>query len=167
MNELDTFKNHAIKTVEVFERQLSGIHDSQLNTGVINTVIVSYQGTKIEVRQMSQVWEEKGRITCQPYDKAFVPSLAKQLADMGYNAYAFSRDTVVVNIPPRCGEERQKICAYIRKLGENAKIAVRNARKKCKQKLGKDAEKEIQQITDKATELVDQIIDNKCKQLLK
>jgi ribosome recycling factor len=163
------FREHAQKTVQFLGNQFATIFESTINSGMVETSKVLYHDQKIEVRHIAQVFDSKGRISIVPYDRQFVGSMAKQLADAGFNAYAFSRDEVVVNVPPRYQEETEKVCAHVRKLGEEAKVAIRNARKKAKQHIPKDKvremEKELQEITDNAIDTVNGMVEKKCQYL--
>ena len=79
------------------------------------------------------------------------------LKKQGFNAYKFSKTTVVVNIPLPCGENRHKVAAQAKKIGEEAKVAVRNIRKKFRKK-DKDNEKQLQTMTDAAIKEIDKAV---------
>jgi ribosome recycling factor len=161
MNE---FINQAAKALDFFNSQLRGICDSNISAGFVETFRVQ----KTELKQIALVYEDKGRVIVIPFDRSLVPKLAKDLKDLGLNAYAFSKEQIVVNIPSRCGEQRLEIQAHIRKLAEEAKVVVRNLRKKCKQRLKatiREHEKELQKITDEATSRIDQLAKWKCENL--
>jgi ribosome recycling factor len=77
------------------------------------------------------------------------------LKDAGLNAYLFSKQAVAVSVPPICGDERERVKTRVKKLGEEAKISIRNIRqnyRKSEKGLTEDekrqAEKEIQELTD-------------------
>ena len=168
MNE---FKQSAMKTIAFFASQLSGICDGRISAGFVETFKIFHQGQKIELKQIASVYEEHGRVCILPYDQSSVSQVAKELKDSGLNAYAFSRQQVVVNVPPRCGEERDRIIAHIKRLAEDAKVAIRNARKKCKQrnKGTKDEmhklELKLQEVTDKSIKEIDEMANFRSSKL--
>ena len=171
MNPLHEFREKVTMTIGYLTSQLRCVHDGNVSAGFVETFKVPHQGQKTEVRFIATVFEDRGRICVIPFDRSTVPKVAKDLKDGGLDAYAFSKEQVAVNIPRFCGEERLKVQAHIEKLGEDSKVSIRNARKKCKQQFqgnkeeGREFEKKLQKITDAGIAEVDSVIAHRCRTL--
>lgn len=121
-----------------------------------------YQGTT-ELRQLAIIESNKSRISVSPYDTMLIGPINTTLKAQGFDSYIFSKTSVVVNIPQPCGEEKEKVIKYIRKFGEEAKISIRNIRKKARKECY--LEKEIQKMTDSAIEEIEGWIKLKIEEL--
>jgi ribosome recycling factor len=173
MNLSET-KDRMQKSIQVFQTQLASIVDSNISAGYVETIKILIDNQQIPVGHIAMVSPGKGRIEVVPYNPSHNGSIAKQLQEKGLNAYTFSKQQVVVNVPRACQEETEKVCAQVRKLGEETKVAIRNVRKKAKQGLKgldreelRDADKELQELTDQFIVQVDKLIDWRIKYLMK
>lgn len=138
------------KTVDLFKSQLEGFRDD-INEDLIATVKVPYNHQMTPLQHLSLVNQKDRRISVTPYDPSLLAVIETELKQQGFDAYKFSKTTVVVNVPLRDGQSQKKVEAQIKKLAEEAKIAIRNIRKKFRQK-NKDNDEELQALTDKAIE---------------
>lgn len=141
------------KTVDLFKSQLLGMEDN-VNESLIATVKVPYGHQPTSLEHLSLVNQKDRRVSITPYDPGMVGVIEEELKKQGFNAYKFSKTTVVVNIPLEDGESRKKVDSQKKKLAEEAKVAIRNIRKKFRKK-DKDHNKELQAITDTAIREID------------
>lgn len=159
------------KTLEMLERQIVGIRLGTINPGVVDSIKVSYQGQPTPISHLAFSQPIKSGISVQPYDPEMVGPITNALKGSGLNAYAFSKTTVMVSVPPMDGEARKQVHDHVRKLGEEAKVAVRNIRKKSRQKMvgSKDevqkADKELQKATDEFVTEIDRTVEAKVKSI--
>ncbi|RDJ35422.1 MAG: ribosome-recycling factor [Crenarchaeota archaeon] len=157
------------KTLHNLSDSIVGIRGGNVSAGVLDTVKVVYHGQQTPLKHIAFVSKKDHAITIDPYEVEFTNQIANNLKDMGFNAYAFSKTRVVVNVPPPSGDQKKEIISHLRKLGEDAKIAIRNIRKKHRQKLDKNAlkteDKKIQEVTDSYIAEVDEIINGKISSL--
>jgi len=153
------------KTIENLSDSIVGIRLGTISASVVDTIKVPYHGTMTPIKHLAQTAPGQGGIQIDPFDPSMTNTIANVLASSGMNAYAFSKTRVVVSVPPPCGEEKQKVFSHLKKLAEEAKIAIRNIRKNHRQKLSKDdqkeLDKEIQKVTDDHISEVDSIINRK------
>jgi ribosome recycling factor len=158
------------KTIENLTNSIVGIRLGTISAGVVDTIKVPYHGTMTPIKHLAQTFPAGGgAIHIDPYDPTMTGQIANVLASSGLNAYVFSKTRVVVSVPPPSGEEKQKVISHLKKLAEEAKIAIRNIRKNHRQKIsaGLDKEqlqkhdKEIQKVTDDHITEVDSIINGK------
>ena len=136
------------KTVDLLKSQLVGMEDN-VNESLIATVKVEYNHKPTLLQYLSLISQRDRRVSVTPYEPSMIGVIEEELKKQGFNAYKFSKTTVVVNIPLADGETRRKVISQIKKLGEEAKVSVRNIRKKFRKK-DKDHDKELQSITDAA-----------------
>lgn len=144
------------KTVDLLKTQLFGMTDD-IGESLISAVKVQYNHQPTPLQHLSLVNQKDRRVSITPYDPSMVGAVEEELKKQGFNAYKFSKTTVVVNIPVATGETQQKVASQIKKLGEETKVAIRNIRKKFRKK-DKDNEKELQAMTDAAIQEIDDLI---------
>lgn len=159
------------KTVEMFSQSLVGIRGGTITPSLVDTVKVVYYGQPTPVRQIAHTSVTKGGISVTPFEPTMLGPIEKALKAANLTAYTFSKTCIMVSVPPITGEEKTKIRAYIKKLGEESKVSVRNIRKTYKQSAqgSKDEvkrfEKDLQNLTDAAVSAIDEIVDSKCAAL--
>lgn len=157
------------KALGVLYASIVGIHSGTVSAGVVDTVKVPSYGQMTPVKHLAISVKSGNIIQIDPYDPALTHAIAKSLTEAGFNAYAFSKTRVCVNVPPPTGDEKKRIIIHLNKLGEEAKISVRNIRKKYRQSLEKEDQKdqdaEIQKITDAYIQEIDDIIKHKTERL--
>lgn len=174
MKQLQEAKTKMSKTINTFYSQIQGMRQGELDSGFVSTIKVSAYGQQTPVGHISLINEEKGRISIHPFDSHLVNSIAKDLKNSGLEAYKFSKEEVVVSKPPRSGEDTEMVCSQVKKLGEEAKVSIRNIRKKCKQQIKRldldeaesnQLEKQLQEYTDQAIDEIDQSSEDKISKL--
>jgi ribosome recycling factor len=161
------------KTVDLFFDQIRNIRVGNVTTAVIDSVKVQYHGQKTPIKHLARTSGGCGQpISITPYDQSLVSQINKDLNQAGFASYVFSKTTVCVNVPPMSGEEVAKICNYVKKIGEDAKIAIRNIRKQFRNSLKEltqderlNAEKLLQEHTDLSISLITEGVDDKVSEL--
>lgn len=161
------------KASQFLDSSLVGIRGGAINAACLETVRVSYHGQLTPIWHLANVGDGKGRVAITPFDPTMLGQIVKALTDAGFNAYVCSKVSVAVSSNPMSGAEREKVKAQIKKLGEEAKIAVRGVRKQARQSidgsLPKDdrqkMEVEIQKLTSQTEAKIDQMIHFKLTSL--
>ena len=179
--EFNEFEEKMDKTISVFEENLSEIRAGRANTAILNKITINYYGTPTPINQVAGISVPEARlIVIQPWDASILKEIEKEIlkADIGINP---NNDGKVIRLVfPELNEERRKeIVKDIRKLAEEAKISIRAIRRdgidlaKVKQKNSeitedelKNAENQIQKLTDKKIEEIDKILENKEKEVM-
>ena len=169
-------KERMEKTINNFSEKLSEVRAGRANPAILNKVKIDYYGTPTPINQVAGVSVPEARlIVIQPGDASVLKEIEKAIlaSDIGLNP---NNDGKVIRLAfPELNEERRKeLVKEIKKIAEEAKVAVRAIRRdgideaKAKQKNSeitedelKSAETEIQKITDKYVEEVDKILANK------
>ena len=160
------------KTINVYQEKLSEVRAGRANPAILN---------KIKINQVAGISVPEARlIVIQPWDASILKEIEKAIlaADIGINP---NNDGKVIRLAfPELTEERRKeLVKDIKKMAEDAKVAVRSIRRegideaKRQQKDGeitedelKQAENEIQKITDQNIEQIDKILETKEKEVM-
>ena len=169
------------KTISVFEENLSEVRAGRANPAILNKVKIDYYGTPTPINQVAGISVPEARlIVIQPWDASILKEIEKAIltSDIGINP---NNDGKVIRLAfPELNEERRKeLVKNIKKMAEDAKVAIRAIRRdgidefKKQQKdslITEDdlsrAEDEIQKITDKKIEEIDTILSVKEKEIL-
>ncbi len=169
------------KAIEAFKRELSKVRTGRANLGLLDGVKVEYYGTPTPLNQVATLNVADARlITVKPWEKHLIPDIEKAIraSDLGINPVADS-ELIRLPIPPLTQERRKELVKLIKKMTEDAKVAVRAARRDGNDML-KDAlkdkdiseddnklgQKRIQDLTDQYITQVDEISANKEKELM-
>lgn len=170
-----------LKTISVFEENLSEIRAGRANPAILNKITVDYYGTPTPINQVAGISVPEARlIVIQPWDGSILKEIEKEIlkSDIGINP---NNDGKVIRLAfPELNEERRKdIVKDIRKMAEDAKVAIRSIRRdgldeaKTMQKNSeiseddlKVAEDKIQKLTDKYVEEIDSILAVKEKEVM-
>lgn len=174
-------KERMEKSIGAFKEKLSEIRAGRANPAILNKVKIDYYGTPTPINQVVGVSVPEARlIVIQPWDVSVLKDIEKAIlaSDIGLNP---NNDGKVIRLAfPELTEERRKeLAKEIRKIAEEAKVAIRAIRRdgideaKAKQKSSeitedelKSAETEIQKITDKYIDEIDKILADKEKEIM-
>ena len=179
--DLNKFEEKMTKTISVFEENLAEIRAGRANPAILNKIMIDYYGTPTPINQVAGISVPEARlIVIQPWDGSILKEIEKEIlkSDIGINP---NNDGKVIRLSfPELTEERRKeIVKDIRKMAEEAKVAVRSIRRDAideAKKAQKDseisedelksAEDNIQQLTDKYVAKVDEILGSKEKEVM-
>ena len=174
-------KERMEKSIGAFKEKLSEIRAGRANPAILNKVKIDYYGTPTPINQVAGISVPEARmILIQPWDMNLLKEIEKEIlkSDIGINP---NNDGKVIRLAfPELTEERRKeLAKEIRKIAEEAKVAIRAIRRdgideaKAKQKNSeitedelKSAETEIQKITDKYIDEIDKILADKEKEIM-
>ncbi len=170
------------KSIASYETNLASIRASQANPAVLSRVTFDYWGSPAEITAMANVRVADAKtLEIIPYDASTLKAMEKAIftSDIGITP---SNDGKVIRlIFPQLTEERRKeLAKQVQKMGEECKVAIRNIRRtenddiKKQKKDGvlteddvKDAEKAVQDMTDKYIKNVEAITAAKEKDIMK
>ena len=179
--DFTNIKEKMDKTINVYNEKLSEVRAGRANPAILNKVRIDYYGTPTPINQVAGVSVPEARlIVIQPWDMSILKEIEKAIiaSDIGINP---NNDGKVIRLSfPELTEERRKeLVKDIKKMAEEAKIAIRAVRRdgieeaKANQKEGnmtedelKQAENQIQKMTDKSVEEIDKILENKEKEVM-
>lgn len=166
------------KTVEVLVKEFSGIRTGRANPALLDKISVDYYGAPSPIKQIASIGVVEGnQLYIKPFDKSLLKTIEQAIyaSDLGLNPQ--NDGTGVRLILPQLTETRRReLIKDVEKLGENAKVGVRNVRRDGNDQMKKvglseDDEKgylaDVQELTDNYTKKVDQEIKIKSEELLK
>jgi ribosome recycling factor len=170
------------KSIAAYEENLTVIRAGQANTAVLAKVTFEYWGAPTPLTSMADIRVADSKtVTITPYDASTLKAMEKAILASDVGITPTNDGKVIRLVFPQPTEERRKeLAKQVQKMGEEAKVAVRNLRRtanddiKKQKKDGllteddvKNAEKAVQDITDKFTKNIDAITSAKEKAVMK
>lgn len=175
---LDSTKEAMDAALKHLEKQFVNIRAGKASPAMLGSVMVNYYGSQTPIHQVANVNTPDGRtITVQPWEKNMLQEIEKgiQVANLGFNPMN-NGDIIIINVPPLTEERRRDLAKQAKAEAEDAKIGIRSARKDANteiknledvsEDLQKNAEIDVQQMTDKYVIKVDQILEVKEKEIM-
>ncbi len=181
MSALDTYQEKMTKTLSVLKQELNTVRAGRANPALLDQIVVEYYGVPTPLKNIANISVPDPRtLMIAPFDPKSVRDIEKaiQVSNLGINP---SNDGKIIRlvIPPVTEERRKELTKVIKKMGEDAKVAVRNCRRDANDDI-KKAEKngelteddvksdldEIQKMTDKCMKDIDTIVATKDKELM-
>lgn len=166
------------KSIQRLERSLLKIRAGRANPSMLDSVKVEYYGSLTPLSQISSINTPDARtISVQPWEKNMISEIEKAIINGGLGLNPQNNgDVVMINIPPLTEERRKDLVKSARAEGEDAKISIRSARKDANDEIKgldgisedfvKDAEAEVQIITDKYAKKVEDVLNKKEVEIL-
>ena len=169
------------KALESFKRDLSKVRTGRASLSLLDDVKVDYYGIPAPLNQVGSLAVPEPRlITIQPWEKNLIGEIEKAIlkSDLGLNP---NSDGQVIRLafPPLTEERRKEMVKMVKRMGEDAKVGIRNVRREANDTLKKHekdkvitedelkrGEKEIQDVTDEYVSRVDKVIEEKQKDLM-
>nr|WP_051322019.1 ribosome recycling factor [Alicyclobacillus contaminans] len=154
------------KAVQVYRRDLLTVRAGRATPAMLDKITVEYYGAQMPVNQVASVTSPEPRqLVIQPWDKGMLSEIEKaiQKSDLGIHP---SNDGSVIRlmIPPLTEQRRQELVKQVRKMAEDARVAVRNVRRDANDELkkmekgGTLSEDQVRRGTDKIQALTDKYI---------
>ena len=174
-------KDKMEKCVAQLKKELATVRTGRANPLILDKITVDYYGAPTPLRQMAQVSVSEGTtLVITPFDKTIIKEIEKAIvkAELGI---APNSDGIVVRLtfPPLTQDRRKQLSKDVKAMGENAKVAIRNVRRDMTDEVKKleksenmpedavkDAQSEVQKLTDKYIGIVDEVVSEKEKEVL-
>ncbi len=169
------------KTISVYEENLSEIRAGRANPAILNKISVEYYGTATPINQVAGISVPEARlIVIQPWDMSVLKEIERAIlaSDIGITPNNDGK-VIRLNFPELNEERRKELVKEIKKMGEESKVAIRQVRRdgldefKKMQKDSviteddlKQAEEQIQKLTDKYVEQIDKVTEAKEKEIM-
>lgn len=175
---VDSSKELMEKAITHLKEELNTIRTGQASTNMLDRVEVDYYGAPTPLKQIASVSVQEGRtLVIKPYDPSSLKDIEKacNMADLGI---APQNDGTVIrlSVPQLTGDVRKEMTKKVGKLEEEAKIQIRNVRrdanaaikkdKTMDEDVQKDAEAEIQKLTDTCGKQIEEIAKKKTEEVL-
>ena len=169
------------KSIASYEAALADIRAGRANPGLLDKIEVDYYGAPTKLNQMAEVKVTDARtIVITPWDGTTLKNMEKAIlaSDLGITP-ANDGKTLRLAFPQLTEERRKELTKKVAKMGDEAKVAVRNIRRDANdtaKKMKKDGEmtedelkasdKSVQDLTDKYIKVIDEVTARKNKELM-
>ena len=169
------------RSIESFRKDLAKVRTGRASFSLLDGVKVDYYGTPTPLQQVGTLSVPESRlITITPWDAKMIGPIEKAIQASGLGLNPASDGKIVrIPIPPLTEERRKELAKVVRKMAEDARVAVRNVRREAIEKI-KDREKKkeiseddvkrgqdrIQKETDACVKKIDDILKAKEQEIL-
>jgi ribosome recycling factor len=163
-----------------FEKELTRIRAGRANPMMLDAVRVEYYGTMTPLSQMSNINTPDARtLSVQPWEKKMITEIERAImnANLGFNPQN-NGEVIIINIPALTEDRRKDLIKKAKAEAEDARIAIRNARKDANDEVkkmennglsedqAKDLVAEIQDMTNKFVSDVEKLVEKKEKDIM-
>ena len=181
--KLDTkeFEAKMQKSLDSYRAELATIRAGRANPEVLNKVTIDYYGSPTAINAVASVAVSDARtLTIQPWDASQLKAIEKAIlaSDIGITPISDGR-VIRLTFPQPTEERRRELTKQVTKMGEDAKVALRNVRRDANDKSKemkkngemtedelKASDKLVQDLTDKYTKEIDRITQIKNKEIM-
>lgn len=179
--ELKEFEDKMKKSVENLANDYTTIRAGRANPHVLDKIIVDYYGAPSNLQSVANISVSEARtLVIQPWEPSLIKDIEKAIlvSDLGLTPNNDGR-VIRLTFPELTEDRRKELVKDVKKKGEECKVAIRNIRRdandmaKKQQKANeisedeqKDAEDDIQKMTDGYVNKVDKMIDDKSKEIM-
>ncbi|WP_290790372.1 ribosome recycling factor [Flavihumibacter sp. UBA7668] len=177
---LDDASDSMKKAIQHLEAELVKIRAGKANPQMLDGIVVDYYGSPTPIAQVANITAADARtITVQPWEKNMLQPIERAIinSNIGINP---QNDGVMIRmfLPPLTEERRRELVKRCNGEGEHSKVAIRSIRREAIEQIkklqkdglsedaAKDAEKEVQDLTDKHIALVDKHLAQKEKEIM-
>ncbi len=169
------------KSIESFQHELKGVRTGRANTALLDGIHVDYYGNETPLNQVANVSVQDARtLAVTPWEKNMIAPIEKAImsSDLGLNPVSAGM-TIRIPLPPLTEERRKELVKVVGQISEQAKVAIRNIRRDANHDIKQlqnekeitedqmhQSEKQIQDLTDKFVNKVDELAEVKEKELM-
>ncbi|MGC8976922.1 MAG: ribosome recycling factor [Candidatus Ratteibacteria bacterium] len=167
--------------VDFFIKEISKLRAGRASISLLEGILVECYGSKMPLTQIATITiPQPQMIVIQPWDKNIYGNILKAIQTSNIGLSPISDGNVIrIPIPPLSEERRKELVKILHKIGEEAKIEIREVRRKANEQLKKAKEEkqiseddmfkgteEIQKITDKYIKEIENKINEKEKEIM-
>lgn len=177
----DNAKQKMEKSLAVFKKDLSYIRAGRANPQLLDGITIDYYGTQTPLGQVGNISAPEPRLlVISLWDAKLIPEVEKAIQKSNIGINPINDGKVIRLVVPELTEERRKeLAKSIRKMGEEAKIAIRSIRREANDEFRKSKkvseiteddcialENDVQALTDESTKTIDEIVREKEKEIM-
>jgi len=181
MSLTDQTKSKMQAALEHLKQELKNLRSNRANPNMLDNVTVEVYGTQMKLKELANVTAPEPRqILVTPFDPQTAGSISKGIEKANLNIQPILEGTLIrINIPPMDESMRKEIAKQARKKGEDAKIVIREIRRKANEQIRKQkadgevtedimkkTEKTVQELTDQFCKMADDVAIAKEKEVM-
>lgn len=180
-NQLKKTKDRMQRRIDGLEGEFATLRAGRANPKMLDKIFVDYYGASTAITQMAAVSVVEARnLVVQPWDMSALKMIEKaiQASDLGINPQNDGK-VIRLNFPPLTEERRKELVKQVHQYSENCKVAVRNVRREANDEFKKmekakeitedelkNAEKKVQDLTDKYIKMIDELESAKTSEVM-
>ncbi len=169
------------KSIASLEKEYAAVRAGRANPGILDKLSIDYYGAPTPVTQMASVSVVEARsLLIQPWDASILKLIEKAIlvSDIGITPINDGK-SVRLNFPPLTEERRKELVKDVKRMAEDAKVAIRSIRRDAIEKIKgmkknselteddvKKGEGDVQKLTDKYSKSIDDLAAAKEKEIL-
>ena len=169
------------KTIEAYRENLATIRAGKANPDVLKKITIDYYGSPTAISAIAEIKVADARtIVITAWDKSAMKAIEKAIMTSDLGIHPQNDGTCIrLTFPPTTEERRRELSKQVAKLGEDAKVAIRNIRRDANDKVkamkknseltedeAKSGDKAVQDLTDKFVKEIDTITAEKTKEVM-
>ena len=178
---LGQFEEKMNKSIESLANEYTTIRAGRANPHVLDRISVDYYGQPTNLQSVANISVSEARtLVIQPWETSLIKEIEKAIlvSDLGLTPNNAGK-VIRLTFPELTEERRKDLTKDVKKKGEDAKVAIRNIRRdandyiKKEQKANeisedeqKDAEAEVQKLTDQFVKKIDEMVESKSKEIM-
>lgn len=178
---LKQYEEKMEKSLDALLSEYANVRAGRANPNILNKIKVDYYGVPTPLQQVGNVSVPEARtIVISPWEVSLLKEIEKAIicSDLGLTPNNDGK-SIILNFPELTEERRKELVKDIKKKGENAKVAIRNIRRDANDAMKKknkdseisddelkNAEIDIQKLTDKYVAEIDKAMENKSKEIM-
>ena len=175
--DFTNIEERMMKTISVFEENLSEIRAGRANPAILNKISIDYYGTPTPINQVAGISVPEARqINIKPFDRSILGAIEKAIFEANLGVTPNNNGEVVfIVIPPLTEDRRKDLVKQVKALAEEAKVAIRYIRRDAnlkieKEDLAEDEEKslknDIQDLVNEYNKDIERLLKEKEEELM-
>lgn len=120
-----------VKALDYLKHELRGVRTGRASTALVEFIKVNYYGQMSDLKALASISvPEPSQLLIKPFDNGALSEIRKAIetSDLGLNPMVDGKQ-IRINIPALSGDRRKQLAGHVKKVGEEAKVTLRNARR--------------------------------------
>ncbi len=178
MDYVDSAELSMIKAIDNLEARLITVRAGRANASMLNGIMVDYYGAKSPINALANITVPEAReLFIKPFDRSALKDIERAINEANIGITPTNNgETIILTVPQLTEETRRTYVKQVHEMGEQAKVALRNARQDANNAIKKDEEltedeekslmNDIQELINKYNKIVDEKIKEKEQELM-
>lgn len=169
------------KSLETFREEMARVRTGRASVSLLEGIKVDYYGTRLPLPQMATITVQEGRyLIIQPWDVNAIKAIEKAIQESDLGLTPTSDGKIIrITVPPLTEERRKELVKLVRRMAEEARVAIRNIRRELMddlKKMKKEGEiseddfrryqDQVQKLTDEFIQEIEKVLETKEKEIL-
>ena len=178
MDYVDSAELSMIKAIDNLDARLITVRAGRANASMLNGIMVDYYGAKSPINALANITVPEAReLFIKPFDRSALKDIERAINEANIGITPTNNgETIILTVPQLTEETRRTYVKQVHEMGEQAKVALRNARQDANNAIKKDEEltedeekslmNDIQELINKYNKIVDEKIKEKEQELM-